>query len=182
MATTSSMVVTNCPVDFSWPLKNLLFTGLPSWRKKLYQILIFFSFEFVSNVMKLCADVFMSVLVYRYKKIIVFFPQILVDIFVERQSTMVWVRWDAYKNPWSGVTRPFVPQTNCLRICRSGSVDGPCKRLQQASPYYWRKSFLTKGNILQYGLSACCSESCHRELGGGRDLHVWKLISSAIDV
>ena len=28
-------------------------------------------------------------LTYRYKKIIVVFPQILVDIFVERQSTMV---------------------------------------------------------------------------------------------
>ena len=39
--------------------------------------------------MKLCADVFMSVLVYRYNKIIVVFPQILVDIFVERQSTML---------------------------------------------------------------------------------------------
>ena len=154
--------VTGYPVDSSWPLQvqwlslivQLIFHGhfriyyllvrLVEWKQLFISNIDFFSFEFVSNGMKLCADVFMSVLVYRYKKIIVVFPQILVDIFVERQSTMLWVRWDAYKNPWSGVTCPFVPQKNGVRICRSGSVDGPCKRLQQASPYYWRKSFLIK--------------------------------------
>ena len=80
--------VTGNPVDSSWPLQvqwlslivQLIFHGhfkiyyllvrLVEWKQLFIPNIDFFSFEFVSNVMKLCADVFMSVLVYMSSAIV----------------------------------------------------------------------------------------------------------------
>ena len=53
-----------------------------------------------------------------------------------QRSVMLWLHKE---DSW--LSSSTCTKENCLQICRSGSVDGPCKRLQQALPYYWRKSF-----------------------------------------